>query len=294
MMDLWNSLFLECSLSGYLELCYTGITFNEKPFEGEVLRLALTRRWQGYACGVSHSWWSRQPWCEQPTSRGGLGSEDREKGLRTNLSAILEALSGSCQTTVRLRLLCALDVRPMPRKKNLQCQRCATESLDFAQAQPCWVSKTCRARRSYYRHRATNLSKKRTRQRTLKAVARADGGMDVGVSDETQGQVARANVEVVDFPLLGHVEPPEVSMVFYRDRADGPIHAVEFCVTENGQLVKKVKPKHLKGVPQRQLRVHIKQVIGLLKAEFGDELLVSEARQPVRLCPLCAEDGKRR
>lgn len=121
---------------------------------------------------------------------------------------------------------------------------------------------------------------------------RADRGMTEGVLDGAQGQVDRAKVEVVDFPLLGHSEPPEVSMVFYRDRADGPIHAIEFCVTENGQLVKRVKPKHLKGVPQRQLRAHIKQVIGLLKAEFGDELLVSEARQPVKMCPLCAEaDG---
>ena len=76
-------------------------------------------------------------------------------------------------------------------------------------------------------------------------------------------------------------------MVFYRDRADGPIHAIEFCVTSNGKLVKRVKPKHLKGVPQRQLRSHIKQVIGVLKAQFGDELLVSEARQPVKMCPLC-------
>ncbi|MEL6161966.1 MAG: hypothetical protein AAFR18_22380 [Cyanobacteria bacterium J06627_32] len=176
----------------------------------------------------------------------------------------------------------------MPRKKNHQCQRCAAESLDFAQAQPCWVSKTCRAKRSYYKHRATNLSKKRTRQRTLKAVARADGGMADGVSDRAQDRaVAKAKVAVVDFPLLGHAEPPEVSMVFYRDRSDGPIHAVEFCVTDKGQLVKKVMPKHLKGVPQRQLRSHIKQVIGVLKAEFGDELLVSEARQPVKMCPLC-------
>ena len=80
----------------------------------------------------------------------------------------------------------------------------------------------------------------------------------------------QAKVEEVDFPLLGYTEPPEVAMVFYRDRADGPIHAISFCVTDKGQVVKKVKPKHLKGVPQRQLRAHIKQVIGLLKVEFGD------------------------
>lgn len=78
-------------------------------------------------------------------------------------------------------------------------------------------------------------------------------------------------------------------MVFFRDRADGPIHALAFHVTDKGEIVKKVKPKHLRGVPQQQLRAHIKQVIGLLKAEFGDELLVKEARQPTNLCPICLE-----
>lgn len=161
----------------------------------------------------------------------------------------------------------------MPRKKNSICQSCAALSLEEAQAKLCWVSKTCRAKRSYYKHRPQNLSKKRTRQRAARA-----SGTGAGVEP---------GVEVVDFPLLGHAEPPEVAMVFYRDRADGPIHALEFCVTDKGQVVKRVKPKHLKGVPQRQLRAHIKQVISLLKAEFGEELIVSEERQPVALCPLC-------
>lgn len=171
----------------------------------------------------------------------------------------------------------------MPRKKNSLCQSCAALSLEEAQAKPCWVSKTCRAKRSYYKHRPQNLSKKRTRQRA--AAAKAHAG------DEGAGKGnGCAAVEVVDFPLLGYSEPPEVTMVFYRDRADGPIHAISFCVTENGKVVKKVKPKHLKGVPQRQLRAHIKQVIALLKAEFGDELIVTEVRQPVKLCPICNQE----
>lgn len=153
----------------------------------------------------------------------------------------------------------------MPRKKNSLCQRCAAQSIDIAKAQPCWVSKTCRARRSYYKHRPANIAKKRSKQRR-------DRGQEV------------------DLPLLGYTEPAEVQMVFYRDRSDGPIHAIEFWVTDKGEVVKKVKPKHLKGVPQRQLRGHIKQVISVLKAEFGDDLLVSETRQPTRLCPLCAAE----
>ena len=153
----------------------------------------------------------------------------------------------------------------MPRKKNTLCQSCAAQSIDIAKDKPCWRDKTCRARRSYYKHRPANIAKKRTKQRVDR-------------------------VKEVDFPLLGYTEPPEVAMVFYRDRADGPIHAIEFYVTDNGEVVKKVKPKHLKGVPQRQLRSHIKQVIALLKAEFGDDLLVTEVRQPTKLCPLCAAE----
>ena len=168
----------------------------------------------------------------------------------------------------------------MPRKKNSICQSCAAHSLEEAQAKPCWVSKTCRAKRSYYKHRPQNLSKKRTRQRAARAISIESAMQAGGVSE----------VEVVDFPLLGHAEPPEVAMVFYRDRADGPIHALEFCVTDKGKTVKKVKPKHLKGVPQRQLRAHIKQVLALLKTEFGDELIVSEARQPTKLCPICNQE----
>ena len=151
----------------------------------------------------------------------------------------------------------------MPRKKNAQCQSCAAQSIDIAKEKPCWRDKTCRARRSYYKHRPANIAKKRTKQRT-------------------------ARVEEVDFPLLGYTEPPEVAMVFYRNRADGPIHAIAFYVTDNGQVVKRIKPKHLKNVPQRQLRAHIKQVIALLKTEFGDDLLVTEVRQPTKLCPLCS------
>ena len=153
----------------------------------------------------------------------------------------------------------------MPRKKNAHCQSCAAQTIDIAKEKPCWRDKTCRARRSYYKHRPANIAKKRTKQRT-------------------------ARVDEVDFPLLGYTEPPEVAMVFYRDKSDGPIHAIAFCVTDNGQVVKRVKPKHLKGVPQRQLRSHIKQVVALLKAEFGDDLLVTEVRQPTKLCPLCAAE----
>lgn len=73
--------------------------------------------------------------------------------------------------------------------------------------------------------------------------------------------------------------------------ADEPIHAVEFSVIEQGETVSRVEAIHLKGVPQAKLRLHIKNVLGVLKAQFGQELAVSQGRQPVKLCPLCLKEA---
>jgi len=73
-------------------------------------------------------------------------------------------------------------------------------------------------------------------------------------------------------------------MTFFRDRADGPIHAVAFSVVEDEEAVATVKPIHLKGVPQAKLRRHIKNVLGVLNTLFGQGLPVSEDMQPVKLC----------
>lgn len=154
----------------------------------------------------------------------------------------------------------------MPRKKNPECIRCATQSIEIAQNKPCWSRQTCHSKRSYYAKHSVNKAKKRSRQR-------------------------KQRVEVLDVPLFEHQPAPEVLMTFYRDRADGPIHAVEFTVVEDGQTVKRVNPIHLKGVPQLKLRGHIKNVIALLEAQFGHKLTVSQDRQAVSLCPLC-QQGK--
>ena len=150
----------------------------------------------------------------------------------------------------------------MPRRKNSECIRCAALSVEEAQAKPCWNGQTCHSRRSYYAKHAVNKAKKRNRQR-------------------------KQRIEVLDIPLFDHQPALEVLMTFYRDRADGPIHAVEFTVVDDGQTLKRVKPIHLKGVPQSKLRSHIKNVIALLKAQFGHQLSVAQDKQPISLCPLC-------
>lgn len=79
-------------------------------------------------------------------------------------------------------------------------------------------------------------------------------------------------------------------MTFYRDRADGPIHAVDFVVINAGETVKHVAPIHLQSVTQTKLKCHIQNVIGLLRAQFGQDMTVSQDRQPASLCPLCQQD----
>ena len=153
----------------------------------------------------------------------------------------------------------------MPRRINPKCRSCAADPIEVAEAKDCWNTdnpQLCHNRRSYYRNQAVYKAKKRSKQRAER-------------------------VQSVDFPLLGYSVPPVAQLVMYRDRADGPIHAIEFLVVKQGKLVKRVEPKHLKGVPQRQLRTHIQQVIGLLKAEFGDEMRVEQSRLPSRNCPIC-------
>ncbi|KPQ31272.1 MAG: hypothetical protein HLUCCA11_24105 [Phormidesmis priestleyi Ana] len=82
-------------------------------------------------------------------------------------------------------------------------------------------------------------------------------------------------------------------MTFYRDRADGPIHAVEFSVVDEGETTNQVEAIHLKGVPQAKLRQHIQDVLGVLKAEFGQNVSITQERQPVALCPLCLKGEDR-
>ncbi|WP_228025312.1 hypothetical protein [cf. Phormidesmis sp. LEGE 11477] len=155
----------------------------------------------------------------------------------------------------------------MPRRKNPECIRCAAQSVEVAQQKPCWKGQTCRSKRSYYANHSVNKAKKRSKQR-------------------------RQRVQTLDIPLFGHDLPPEVSMIFYRDRADGPIHAIEFVVVDDGQTLSRVNPIHLKGVPQTKLRSHIKNVLGVLKAQFGQDIRISQSRQPASLCPLCQQSGE--
>ena len=91
----------------------------------------------------------------------------------------------------------------------------------------------------------------------------------------------------LDIPIINQPVLAEILITFYRNRADGPIHAVEFSVIEEGVTVSRVNPIHLKNVPQGKLRRHIKDVLGVLKAEFGQDVSVVQEKQSVSHCPIC-------
>ena len=175
----------------------------------------------------------------------------------------------------------------MPKRANLDCQRCAAQSVEIAQAKSCWNGQPCHSKRSYYAKHSVNKAKKLGRHRSNRA-----------------HQLIK-----LDIPLYNHKLLPEVLMTFYRNRADGPIHALEFAVIDHGKAIASVNPIHLTGVPQSQLRTHIKNVIGLLSVQFGRQQLpnqqelplasglppddtapalsVKKDRQPANMCPLC-------
>ncbi|WP_038020209.1 hypothetical protein [Synechococcus sp. PCC 7335] len=54
-----------------------------------------------------------------------------------------------------------------------------------------------------------------------------------------------------------------------------------------GKPIERVTPIHLIGVTQAQLRRHIQTVIGILQAKFGQDVTITQDRQPAAACPLC-------
>ena len=161
----------------------------------------------------------------------------------------------------------------MPRTVNTDCKRCATQDVAIAQAKICWdiqKPQRCHSRRAYYLKQAQNKAKKRSRQRA-----------------DRVGQVQ--DMEILP---IGYAEPPEVQMLFFQDKADGKRHALQFTVLDEGVKIDGVKAVHLKGMSQKALRKHIKNVLGILGAKHNTEFAVTTARQPIRFCPLCLAQSK--
>lgn len=162
----------------------------------------------------------------------------------------------------------------MPRAVNHDCKRCATEDVATAQSKSCWDAdkpQRCYSRRAYYLKQAQNKAKKRSKQRAARV-----------------GQV-QEDMEILP---IGYAEPPEVQLLFFQDRADGKRHALQVTVLDEGEKIDGVKAIHLKGMSQKALRKHIKNVLGILSAKHNTEFAVSTARQASKFCPICLAEMK--
>ncbi|MGI8933348.1 MAG: hypothetical protein ACR2FS_04665 [Phormidesmis sp.] len=156
----------------------------------------------------------------------------------------------------------------MSRAVNRKCQSCAAnKSHEEASVRPCWAGQPCVSKRSHYRNRSQRLAKKQA-----------------GYVRERVREITR-----LDLPLLGYEQPCIAHLVFYRDAADGPIHAVGVEVYDDGELVTQIEAKHCKGMHQDKLRGVLQQWVGVVKVHHGADTVLREVRAPVALCPLCKE-----
>ena len=90
----------------------------------------------------------------------------------------------------------------MPKKVGHNCFQCSKLSTTEAQAKPCWDAVRCPNRRHYQRNKA-RISQQRSQSRPV----------------ESSDNVPRTIV----------IEPPigtAVSIIFYRERQDAPVHAI--------------------------------------------------------------------
>ena len=165
----------------------------------------------------------------------------------------------------------------MARDVNADCKGCSAQSIQVARAKPCFDQdkpQNCYAARSYYKKQEVNKAKKRSKQRA----ARVEGLIEQGQSQPV------GDMEILP---VGYHDPPEVQILFFQDRADGKRHALQFTALDGGEKIDGVKAIHLKGMSQKALRRHIKNVLGILSAKHNTQFTVTTARQQSKFCPLC-------
>jgi hypothetical protein len=151
------------------------------------------------------------------------------------------------------------------RPVNRKCQDCALSKTDEqAKKRSCYASK-CQKTRWRYQNRPEVLA-------------------------STNARYVRKRVDEIkrlSLPLRDYKEPCAAQVMWYRDRADGGIHAVMINVYDSGKLVGGTEPLHCEGIDGAQLMQNVVEWIELLKIEYGEDLSVRELRIPISGCPIC-------
>ena len=156
----------------------------------------------------------------------------------------------------------------MPKKVGHNCFQCSKLSTAEAQTKPCWDAVRCPNRRHYQRNKA-RISQQRKQSRPV----------------ESNGNVLRTIV----------IEPPigtAVSIIFYRERQDAPVHAIAAEVWQGTEKVLKVEPMHCMGLTPAQVVEVMTEILKACSSELGVELTKFESKVelhpsqcPITSCP---------
>ncbi|PSB41337.1 hypothetical protein [Chamaesiphon polymorphus] len=156
----------------------------------------------------------------------------------------------------------------MPKKVGHNCFQCSKLSTAEAQTKPCWEAARCPNRRHYQRNKA-RISQQRSQSRPV----------------ESAGNVLRTIA----------IEPPigtAVSIIFYRERQDAPVHAIAAEVWQGYEKVLKVEPMHCMGLTPAQVVGVMTEILKACSSELGVELTkfaskieLHPSQCPISSCP---------
>ena len=135
----------------------------------------------------------------------------------------------------------------MPKKVGHNCFQCSKLSTAEAQTKPCWEAARCPNRRHYQRNKA-RISQQRKQSRP---------------------------VESGNVPRTISIESPigtAVSIIFYRERQDAPVHALAAEVWQGTEKVLKVEPMHCLGLSPAQVVGVMTEILKACSSELGVEL----------------------
>lgn len=136
----------------------------------------------------------------------------------------------------------------MPKKVGHNCFQCSKLSNAEAQAKPCWDAVRCPNRRHYQRNKA-RISQQRKQSRPV----------------ESAGNVLRTIA--IESPI-----GTAVSIIFYRERQDAPVHAIAAEVWQGTEKVLKVEPMHCMGLTPAQVVGVMTEILKACSSELGVEL----------------------
>jgi hypothetical protein len=156
----------------------------------------------------------------------------------------------------------------MPTKVPHNCSQCSKVGTDDAKLKSCWDSKLCPARRHYHRNRGKLSLERKAKRLGSSNIAEIAVNIPTGFA---------------------------VSMIFYRERQDAPVHAIaaEVWQTEKGKVLA-VQPMHCLGLTPAQV---VEVMVEILKAcsselgvsitKFANKVELHPSQCPILDCPQC-------